>query len=67
MNPTGPSCTSNPKGSNLQTENIYYSCLYYLTDICKEGGSVILELKVLGSDTVIAKDADSKMQLTDPL
>lgn len=32
-----------------------------------EGGSVLLELKVLGSDTVIAKDVDSKRQLTEPL
>lgn len=28
---------------------------------------MLLELKVLGGDTVIAKDADSKMQLTEPL
>lgn len=32
-----------------------------------EGGSVLLELKVLGGDTVIAKDVDSKRQLTEPL
>lgn len=41
--------------------------LLYLADICKEGGFVILELKVLGGDTVIAKDVDSKRQLTEPL
>lgn len=28
---------------------------------------MILELKVLGGDTVIAKDVDSKRQLTEPL
>lgn len=47
----------------LQTN---YSSLFYL-DICKEGGSELLELKVLGGDTVIAKDVDSKRQLTEPL
>lgn len=45
----------------------YYSCLFYLADICKEGGSELPELKVLGGDTVIAKDVDSKRQLTEPL
>lgn len=41
--------------------------LFYLADICKEGGSELSELKVLGGDTVIAKDVDSKRQLTEPL
>lgn len=38
-----------------------------IADICREGGSKLLELQVLGSDTVIAKDVDSKTQLTEPL
>lgn len=38
--------------------------LFYLTDICGEGASV---LKELGGKTVIAEDADSKRQLTEPL
>lgn len=37
---------------------------FYLPDICEEGAS---ELEKLGSRTVIAKDADSKRQLTEPL
>lgn len=37
---------------------------FYLPDICEEGAS---ELEELGSHTVIAKDADSKRQLTEPL
>lgn len=35
--------------------------------MCEEGGSVISELRVLGGDAVIAKDVDSKRQLTEPL
>lgn len=41
--------------------------LFYLADICKEGGSVLSGLKALGGNTVIAKDVDSKRQLTEPL
>ncbi len=41
--------------------------LFYLADICKEGGSELLELKVLGGVTIITKDVDSKRQLTEPL
>ena len=38
--------------------------LFYLTDICEEGAS---GPKELGGNTVIATDADSKRQLTEPL
>lgn len=49
------------------TATIYSPCLSYPADICEEGGSELLELKVLGGDAVIAKDVDSKRQLTEPL
>lgn len=53
--------------SQKLTKCKHYFCLNYQADICKEGGSAILELALLGRDTVIAKDADSQMQLTEPL
>lgn len=53
--------------SQKLTKCKHYFCLNYQANICKEGGSAILELALLGRDTVIAKDADSQMQLTEPL
>lgn len=38
--------------------------LFYPSDICEEGDSALREF---GGNTVIAKDADSKRQLTEPL
>lgn len=43
---------------------LHQSCLFCLADICND---VPFKPNVFGCDTVIAKDVDSRRQLTEPL